>query len=147
MSHIVRIAIEIKDLEALAAAARACGMELVRGQTTYKQYGAGERQTGLPEGFTMADLGQCDHALRIIGEAGQFDCEIGIARRRDGRAGFVMLADMFDPGRLPQFVGRTAEKLKQAYSTEVARRTLQRQGYRVTQTIKADGRIVLQASK
>ena len=147
MSHIVKIAIEIKDLDALAAAARALGLELMRGQRTYKHYGADEEQTALPEGFTQKDLGQCDHALRIIGEPHDYDCEIGIAKRRDGRPGFVLLADMFSMGRLPEYVGANAERLKQNYSSEVAKRTLQKQGYRVTSSTKPDGRIVLNATR
>jgi hypothetical protein len=146
MSHIVKIAIEVKDLDALAAAARALGLELMRGQRTYRHYGAHEAQTGLPEGFTMKDLGQCEHALRIVG-ADKEACEIGIARRRDGRPGYVLLADMFSYGQLPEHVGANCEKLKQNYSSEVARRTLQKQGYRVTSATKADGRIVLQATR
>ena len=146
MSHIAKISIDLKDLDALSAAAKALGLELVRGQTRYKHYGAGEAQTDLPEGFTAEDLGQCEHALRIVG-ADSLACEIGIAKRRDGRPGYVLLADLFAYGRLPEFVGANAERLRQGYSTEVARRTLQKQGFRVSQVVKADGRIVLSATR
>jgi len=70
MSHIAEIEIEIKDLDALEAAARSLGLELARRQTTYRWYGELLEGHPLPAGFTKADLGRCDHAIRVPGNDG-----------------------------------------------------------------------------
>jgi hypothetical protein len=66
-SHVAKVKCDIRDLEALDAAARRCGLILKRGQKHYRWYGRSVGDTPLPEGYTAAMLGKCDHALAIPG--------------------------------------------------------------------------------
>jgi hypothetical protein len=143
MSHVATIEIEIRDLDALDAAARSLGLELVRGQTTYKWYGRHVGDYPLPAGFTREDLGRCDHAIRVPGNNQAY--EIGVVKRRDGRPGYVLLWDFWRGGYgLVEKVGENANRLKQAYAIEAAKRAAWRAGHRVLGEIrKADGTIVL----
>lgn len=158
MSHLATIDLEIKDLAALAAACKEIGLEFVSDQKTYNWWGkrVGSTPYVLPTGFTEADLGKCDHAIKIPGakSTGQYDTsayEIGVVRRRDGKAGFTLLWDFYKVGGLKSlidFVGPNADKLKQSYAGQVAVRTAQSQGFRVTgRTTKTDGTVVLTVSK
>lgn len=145
MSHVVKIELQITDLEALRVACEALGLELRHGQRTYRWYGRTEGAGhDLPAGFTEADLGHCDHAIAVKGQSSAY--EVGIAKRRDGRPGYVMLADFVDY-RLTDKIGQGATRLKQQYGAAVSSRTLQRQGFRVQQRITADGKIVLSATR
>ena len=152
MSHIVKISIEIKDLDALAAAARALGLELMRNQRTYKHYGAGEEQDGLPEGFTVRKT-WVSAIMRCASRASRQLARITKLARLASPSGAMVDRALscwpicLSMGRLPEYVGANAERLKQNYSSEVAKRTLQKQGYRVQSTTKPDGRIVLQATR
>lgn len=143
MSHVAQIDLEIRDLEALEAAARSLGLELVRGRTAYRWYGRHVGDYPLPAGFTKDDLGRCDHAIRIPGDDRAY--EIGVVRRRDGRPGYVLLWDCWQGGYgLEERVGAGAARLKQAYALEAAKRAAWRAGHRVLGEIrKADGTIVL----
>ena len=128
MSHVAKINLEIHDLEALAATAKALGMEFVRNQKTYKWY----------EG-----QGTCEHALRV--KAGtRRGYEIGIVRRA-GKPGYEPVWDDFDT-QLLNIVGRGACKLKQEYALQVGSRWAQKQGLRVTRTRKENGVVVLRAT-
>jgi hypothetical protein len=145
MSHVVMIDLEIRDLDALAAAASKLGLDLVRGQTRYRWYGRSVGGSPLPEGFQASDLGKCEHAIRVQGSSPQ-TYEIGVVRRRDGRQGYTLLWDFWNGGYgLQEKVGENADKLKQAYATEVSRRYWVRKGYRVTETRKEDGTVLLKA--
>ena len=70
MSHVATINIEVKDLDALGIAAGRIGLELVRGQKEYRWYGQSVGDYPLPAGLTEADLGVCEHAIRIAGTHG-----------------------------------------------------------------------------
>lgn len=146
MSHIATIELEIRDLDALDAAARSLGLELVRGQTTYRWYGLRDPRQyryPLPPGFTVEDLGRCEHAIRVPGNDQAY--EIGVVRRRDGRPGYVLLVDFWNGGYgLEEKVGTNANRLKQAYAIETAKRAAWRAGHRVLGEIrKTDGSVVL----
>ena len=143
MSHVAKIEIEIKDLGALRSAAEKIGMELVEGQKAYRWYGRSVGDTKLPDGFTAAELGTCEHALRVKGNPSAY--EIGVVARRDGGAGYTLLWDSWAGGYgLVEKVGAKAEKLKQAYGVAVATRVALRAGYRVVGTMtRADGRVEL----
>lgn len=143
MSHVVTIDIEIRDLDALDAAAKSLGLELVRGQTTYRWYGRHVGDYPLPDGLSHEDLGRCEHVLRIPGNAEAY--EIGVVRRRDGRPGYTLLWDFWQGGYgLQEKVGANADRLKQAYALETAKRAAWRAGHRIVGEIrKADGTVVL----
>lgn len=155
MSHVATIEIEIKDLEALGSACEALGLELVHGQKTYNWYGRSVGDSPLPAGFTVEELGKCEHAIRIKGTSmnGKVDhrmpYEIGIAKRRDGREGYALLWDTWNGGNgLVEKVGDTrAMGLVQGYSTEVAVRHMQRKGYRVVKREVKDGHIYITTQK
>jgi hypothetical protein len=144
MSHLVTIDLEIKSLDRLKAAAEQLGLEFAANQKTYRWFGRTVGDYPLPKGFAAADLGKCEHALRVKGKPGAY--EIGVTSRRDGRPGFTLLWDFWQGGYgLQDCVGENANKLKQAYATEHAKRYWARKGYRVTSTKKEDGTVVLKA--
>jgi hypothetical protein len=139
MSHVAKIEVEIKDLEALAAAAKRLGGELVK-QSTYTWYGHSVGDYPLPEGFTAADLGRCEHAIRFPGAK----YEVGVVKRRDGRPGYTLLWDFWQGGYgLTAAIGDKGQRISQAYGVEAATRAARRQGNSVTETQAADGSVVL----
>lgn len=143
MSHIAKMNVIVRDLEALRRAAQECGLELVK-QSTYRWYG---RYMGgeLPEGVTPEDLGKCDYVLRIPDDAHAY--EIGVCRRRDGK-GYALLYDFWGPGQaLQKLVGDKGERLVRSYALHAATRAARQQGFRVRQVVRADGTIELRLSK
>lgn len=152
MSHIATINLEIHDLEVLASACRKLGLELARGQHTYKWYGriveSGERI--LPEGYTLEDLGNCEHAIKVPDSNGAY--EIGVVSRRDGKRGYTLLWDNWNRGKssscsgkgMVDYVGDSAQKLKQHYAAEMAMKTARHLGHRVIGSYtKEDGSMVV----
>lgn len=139
MSHVAKIEIEIKDLDALDAACQRLGFTLLRGQTAYAWWGHSVGDYPLPEGFAASDLGHCAHAIRVPGAT----YEVGVVARRDGRPGFTLLWDFYQSGGLERILGPGAHKLVQAYGVEAAKRAARRQGYHVTETTREDGSVVL----
>ena len=65
MSHVATIEIEIRDLADLRNACLDLGLVFAEGQQEYNWYGEHVGDFALPEGFTEADLGRCDHAIRM----------------------------------------------------------------------------------
>jgi hypothetical protein len=148
MSHVATINIEIKDLDALTAAAAQLGLELVRGVSRYRWFGTlVEKNTPLPTGFTEQDLGKCDHVIRIPNNNVAY--EIGVCQRRDGKPGYQLMWDYWlnGYGIVRAVGGATAPKLIQEYSAQVAMKDLMRKGYRTRLERKEDGRILVQATK
>ena len=98
MSHVAIVDVEITNLDWLAQAAKSLGLEFCAGQQTYRWFGRYAGDSPLPEGFSAADLGHCDHAIKLrdqTWERGHTPHEIGIVRRRDGRPGWTMLYDFY----------------------------------------------------
>ena len=152
MSHVATVEIEVRDLDALDAACRRLGLELVRGQQTYRWYGKHVGDFPLPAGFAEADLGKCDHAIRVphavVTEGGEPPYEVGVVRRRDGRPGFVLHWDFFAGGfGLQKHVGNDCALLKQAYATVMAKRTATQQGFQVSEQRLPNGTVRLVARK
>lgn len=143
MSHVAEIEVEITDLDALDAACRRIGtLELVRGQTKYKWWGDSVGDYPLPEGFTKEDLGKCDHAIRVKGNAQAY--EVGVVRARNGKQGYVLHWDFYDGGYgLEKEVGENCNKLRQAYAIEVAKKAAVRQRMSVREVQQADGSVRL----
>jgi hypothetical protein len=139
MSHVAKIEVEIRDLEALAAACQRIGCELHMGQREYAWFGTSVGDYPLPEGFKAADLGKCEHAISVPGAS----YEVGVVARRDGRQGYTLLWDSWSSGGLERKLGQGASRLVQAYGVEAATRAARRQGYSVTETTREDGAIVL----
>lgn len=146
MSHVAKVDIEVKDLAALKNACSALGLELVEGQKQYRWFGRSVGDYPLPAGFTKDDLGKCDHAIRIPGNARAY--EIGVVARKDGKAGFHLLWDSWLGGYgMQNRVGQGCKTLKQHYGVQVAIRQVQKQGYRARVEMKGDGSMVVRATK
>lgn len=139
MSHIAKIEIEVRDLDALEAACRRIGCEFVRAQLAYRWYGRSVGDYPLPAGFSVEDLGKCEHAIQVPGAR----YEIGVVTRRDSRPGYALLWDSYSAGGLERVLGQSARKLVQAYGIEAATRAARRQGYSVTETVQPDGAVLL----
>lgn len=135
MSHVVTIGdIDVTDLEVLRLSGEAVGMELVE-KSTYKFYGRVMGDFPLPEGFTAADIGKCEYALRVKG-AGPETYEVGIVKRRDGMPGYSLLFDFWQGGfGLLDKIGENADKLKGEYKLQAAMKAARRQGFRTSRTV------------
>lgn len=142
MSHVATIDLHITDLGALEQAAKRLGFELMHGQTTYKWFGQHVGDYPLPAGFTVDDLGKCEHALRHPNA----EYEIGVIRRRDGKPGYSLIWDFFDDS-LARVAGKDCCNVKQQYAGAVARQHAQRNGFRVQEHVQSDGSIRMVLSK
>jgi hypothetical protein len=144
MSHVTAINLFITDLDSLAKACERLGLELVKGQKTFKWYGrfVGD-SPGIP-GMKASDYGKCEHAIRVKGNKVAY--EIGLIKRRDGKAGYELIWDNWAGGHglcakvmYENTLGKTrtapnADKLKDWYAAEVSAKTMRRQGFRVNAT-------------
>jgi len=144
MSHVATIDLDVKDLDALAEACRNLGLELVRGQTSYKWWGQSVGDYPIPAGFTADDLGKCEHAIRSPTDGSMY--EVGVVRRRDGRPGYTLLWDFID-SRLVNAIGQRGARLKVQYARAVAIQHARRSGWRVTEQQRADGSVQLMLSR
>lgn len=146
MSHVTAVALEVKDLDCLKAAAKAIGMELVE-KKTFKWYGTHVGDYPLPVGFTKEDMGKCEYALRIPGKPGAY--EVGVCKARGDKPGYSLLWDFWGGGYgLQEQIGKQGEKLKQSYAVQVAKKQMQkfaRDGYRLQTFQKPDGTQVIKA--
>src|SRR5260370_5579493 len=116
MSHVTVIAVELKDLDALKAVCEDLGLDFHENQKTYRWYGRHVGDYPLPEGFTRANLGRCDHAIGVKGNSNAY--EVGLVRRGEA---FVPLWDFWQGGfGLRDKIGEGGSKLISAYTKEVA---------------------------
>lgn len=116
MSHVTKIDVQIKDLEALKDACEKIGLEFREGQKKYKWYGRHVGDYPLPEGFKKEDLGKCDHAIGIPGNKNAY--EIGVVKQGDS---YTMLWDFWNGGYgLEPVAGKDCENVVDAYTQEVA---------------------------
>jgi hypothetical protein len=129
MSHISKIELEIKDLEALKAACKRLGFRFQEGQTTYKWFGRWVGDSPLPEGISEDQLGKCHHAIRVPGA----QYEIGIVRK--GKS-YILLYDAWIKGGLEKYIGKDAGKLKQIYAVEKIRLEARHRGYKINEHSK-----------
>ena len=127
MSHISKIELKIKDLEALKMACSRLNLEFRKNQKTYKWYGRFVGDTVLPEGVREEELGACDHAIHVPGA----DYEIGVLQR--GKE-YILLWDSWFKGGLEKKLGNGAGKLKQAYAPEKIRLEARKRGLKIRQT-------------
>lgn len=154
MSHVATIEVEIKDLQALAAACQELGLEFVHGKQEYICWGTGkdigqltryQKISGkqlMPDGWTLGEMGQCEHAIRVKDLTAKY--EIGVARRRDGRDGYQLLCDISGAHEIVEKIGKDFAKLKQGYAVEVAVRAAKRAGFRVVKkTLRTDGSVAI----
>lgn len=144
MSHVTTIELEIQDLEALKDTCKMMGLEFVANQQTFRWYGTHVGDYPLPAGFNKSDMGKCQHAIRIPGKSGAY--EIGVAKRRDGQPGYVLLWDFWMGGYgMQEKVGKDGGLLKQAYSIARAKREALKMGYKVQVKKQQNGNLKLRA--
>jgi len=107
MSHITTINVKVKDLNILEQAANKLGLELVRGQKTFKYY----------NGRT----GSCEHVLRVKNNRNAY--EIGLVKDKDG-VSYNFDTDFFSGGYgLVDVVGQNCEKIINGYAVGVAKKS------------------------
>ena len=137
MSHVATVELEVRDLDALAEAAKRCGLELVRDQKTYRWYGGQQNP--------------CDHTIRIpdAREGKRLGAyEVGVIRRTDGRPGYVLEYDPWAGGKgLEELTGPKCGRLKQAYGVAVATQQARRQGFAVREQPLPNGSVKLLLSR
>jgi len=153
MSHVATIDLFITDLDSLAKACERLGLELVRGQKTYRWYGESVGDYRAADAVKAPD-GHCEHAIRVKGNSRAY--EIGLVKRSDGKAGYQLVWDHWAGGHgLCEKVmyaekGKrqkpNADKLKDWYAAEVAQKQMRRQGFRVNAT-QQGGKVRVLCSK
>jgi len=107
MSHISKIELEVNDLRTLNRACRRLGLQLVKGQKTFKWF--------------SRKAGDCDHAIRVP----EAEYEIGIT----GADGIYQLECDYYDRRIGQAIGENGGLLKQAYAVEKTKAEARRKGY------------------
>lgn len=136
MSHISKFELDVTNLDALDSACSKLGIELVRDQKTYKWYGTRVGNDPLPDGLTIADLGKCDHAIRVPGKSNAY--EVGVVKNKT-RPGYSLMWDYWMGGYgLEEKVGKNGDLLKQQYQVEHGIKFWQKKGYRVTTTTQGN---------
>lgn len=140
MSHVTTIDLLIKDLDALEKACAPLGLELRRGQKTFRWYGKwmndyGAEDAAYKHGIAAKDYGKCDHAIAVKGNNHAY--EIGLIKREDGK-GYSLAWDFFAGGyglcEKVSYSGagaKDADKLKDWYAAEVAAKQMRLQGFAV----------------
>ena len=123
MSHISKIEIEIRDLEALKQACNRLGFHFMENQKHYLWYGKIVGNNPLPEGFTEEDFGKCTHAIHVPTAA----FEIGVVKKDNA---YQLMWDSWIGGGLQKAIGKDAGILKQTYALESVKREARRKGYR-----------------
>lgn len=124
LSHISKIELEIKDLEALKAACKNLGFQFAENQKHYTWYGKWVGNQPLPEGITEDQLGKCDHVIHVPSAA----FEVGVVRKGNS---YILLWDSWIGGGLEKYIGKNAGILKQAYTVETVKRSAILKGYRL----------------
>lgn len=161
MSHIVELALEIKDLDALKKAVSAIdGLEYVENQKTYRWYGTSVGDYPLPAGLTKEDLGKCEHAIRVKNNPNAY--EVGVVKRKDGKAGYTLVLDFWAGGHgLCNYIGQklpdgatredkqgyNALRIANHYGAQVAVKRMAMQGFRVQIKEDANRKVVATCRK
>ena len=116
MSHISKIELEVNDLGTLGRACSRLGLELIKGQETFKWFGQD---------------GKCDHAIKVPAA----NYEIGVIKA--GNA-FELKCDYYDL-IIGKAIGRNGGLLKQAYAVERTKAEARRKGYTVIEKTTDSG--------
>jgi len=127
MSHVTTIdPHEHYDIPALKQMCKNQGWEWLEGQKTYKWFGRHVGDYPLPHGYTVEDMGKCDHAIRVPGAL----YEIGVVQK-NGK--WQLLYDFWTTGGLKQALcscpmDNQAGLLKQAYGVAKAQMACRQKG-------------------
>ena len=144
MSHVIKIRTVLKDIDAVEATCQELGLTFKRNQKTYAWWGRSVGDYPLPAGFTVADLGKCEHAIGVPGTS----WEIGVVKLKDG-TGYTLLFDFFgSQGRplLEAIGGKEAQKFTQLYGVNVVTRQQRALGRCVVRQVQPNGVVRLQVT-
>lgn len=137
MSHVSIMNLVINSLIALKLTVDRLGWVFMENQKTYKWYGRFMGDYPLPEGFTAADLGKCDHVIHVPGAK----YEIGVVER-NGQ--IYLLWDFWQDGGLERIIGPGGARIRQLYPIEEAKLEAERRGYSYSEVAQEDGNIELE---
>lgn len=145
MSHVAVIDLHIKDLDSLDEACKMLGLTLVRNKSNWRWFGRWvddyhAQDAAFKFGINPNEYGNCaEHVITVAGNNEVY--EIGVVKRRDGKAGWMLLFDFWAGGNgMKDFVGNEkCSALKQAYSVCVAKKSVIAQGYKATIKKAANG--------
>lgn len=138
MSHTVKQQVKILNLDALAEAAKDCGMQLVLGKTKYKWYGRFMQDYPLPSGIAEKDLGKCNHCIEIPNDNQSYS--VGVVKEKNSEE-YSLLFDFWSGGgALMSHIGPDANKLTQAYKKHVAYQFVP-EGFSIEENLQSDGTI------
>lgn len=136
MSHVTKIDLEIKDLDALEEACEALGLELERDKKNYAWWGTSVGDYPIPEGMRAEDLGKCDHAIKVKGtnphNGSSGPWEIGVVKSGDSHR---LVFDFYgSAGRqITDKAGIGLNRLRHEYAVATAKKaavaSLQRKGW------------------
>lgn len=120
MSHVSQIERdELFDLDDLREACKRCPeTEFVEGQQTFAWYGTHVGDYPVPDGYSVKDMGKCDHAIKVRGAR----YEVGVRARGSDPSKCELAWDDYSSGGLVQAIGRNAGRLTMEYDTIKAER-------------------------
>jgi hypothetical protein len=84
------------------------------GQKHFAWWGTSVGDHPIPEGFTVEDMGKCEHAIHFP----NIKYEIGVVKDRKNPENYTLLADFWGSGGIARVVGEGGWKFKQAYAME-----------------------------
>ena len=146
MSHVVSIACELTDLEAVKATCKELGLTFKENQKQYAWWGFSVGDYPLPAGFTKDDLGHCEHAIGVPGT----NWEIGLARAK-GAKGFTLLFDFFGSDGAPilkALGGEKAPEFLKRYTANKTELACMKAGYKTSRVYGKDSiKVVAYAGK
>jgi hypothetical protein len=116
MSHVSTIIFEeVWELDTLKDMCTAEGWTWLEGKKTYEWFGRHVGDYPIPEGFTLQEIGHCNHAIKIPNA--QYEIGVVIKDKK-----ISLLWDFWRSGGLQKALGENAGKLKQAYTMAKVRR-------------------------
>lgn len=126
MSHISKVKVELKNLDALERALLPLNLELVRNQKTFRAYRQGN---------------PCEHLIRSTTNEKAY--EIGVVQNQDGT--YALAWDTFLGGRgMVELAGKDCCNIMQNYAVEEAQTQMESAGYVVERTHQENGTVQLQ---
>ena len=133
MSHVATIKAEIKSLNTLKKACKKLNLEFIENQKTYKWFGKHVGDYPIPEGFTINDMGRCEHAIKVPGAK----YEIGVVKDPLNPKNYKLIWDFWDRN-LPKILGKDAWKLTQRYELEQGKEAAKKKGWIPKEVVMED---------
>ena len=136
VSHVTKVDVEIRDLDAMETVCKRRGLALHRNQQKYAWWGRSVGDYPIPAGMTVADLGKCSHAIHLNSRS----FEIGLVAQSDNS--YRLIFDFYGQHELLAAVGgQECEGLIGDYTIETARNAANAQMWPVSDC--ADGAIII----